>query len=81
MTETQEELESGMLFGALDDDFDGLVEPEEMNRGMFGMMAAPMIGQFDGDGDGALSREEMGAAMEMMMRMRSSQAGATGGDN
>ena len=81
MTDTQEELESGMLFGALDDDFDGLVEPEEMNRGMFGMMAAPMIGQFDGDGDGALSREEMGAAMEMMMRMRRSQAGATGGNN
>lgn len=94
MEDTQNELQSQMLFGALDDNFNGKVELAEMNRGQFGMMAAMMMGQFDKDGDKALTKDEMGAAMEMMMRRQFSGAnradnpgpsetgsGATGGDN
>ncbi|MAK62123.1 MAG: hypothetical protein CMK09_14215 [Ponticaulis sp.] len=92
--DTQEELQSGMLFGALDDNMSGKIELAEVQRGQFAAMAPMMMGQFDKDGDNALSKEEMGAATQMMMRRQfrgadradnpapsESGAGATGGDN
>ena len=88
--DTQNELQSGMLFGALDDNMDGEIQLAEVSRGMMGQMAPMMFAQFDADGNEALSRDEMGAATSMMMRRQfrppseeqpQESAGGIGGDN
>lgn len=83
-TETQETLESGLLFGALDDNFDGLVEASEMNRGRFSQMAGALVNRLDTDGDSALNRDEFSTATQMMRRQFRDDApasNATGGSD
>ena len=72
--DTQNELQQGMLFGALDDDMNGLIEMAEVQKGQFGAMAGMMMGALDKDGDNALTRDEMAAGAMMMMRRQFREA-------
>jgi hypothetical protein len=66
----QKDLQSGGMFGALDDNMDGKVQKAEFrNAAMFAPLKAN-FGLVDKDKDGAVDKAEMQAAMNMMRRMR-----------
>ena len=75
MEDVQEELQSQMLFGALDDDMSGTIELAEVQKGQFAAMAPMMMGMLDKDGNKLIDKEEMAAgAMQMMRRQFSQQS-------
>tara|TARA_B100000678_G_scaffold64418_1_gene52545 strand:+ start:37337 stop:39412 length:2076 start_codon:yes stop_codon:yes gene_type:complete len=75
MDDVQQELEQGMLFGALDDDMNGEIELAEVQKGQFASMAPMMMKMLDKDGSETINREEMAAgAMQMMRRQMREQS-------
>ena len=80
MEDTQNELQNGMLFGALDDNMDGKIEMAEIQKGQFAAMAPMMMAGLDKDGDKLINREEMAAGAMMMMR-RQMREQANSSDN
>ena len=66
----QKDLNSGVMFGALDDNMDGkILLAEFRNAAMFAPLKAN-FGLVDKNKDGAVDKAEMAAAMGMMRRMR-----------